>query len=242
VRRRIDVADEALETLLASAPFVRRNADQYGLLSRDVPGGPEAIATALNAVVDLLEEGRRPLPLREAFATVQARIKLAWSPELLCSLIGSDPALCLSPSLAVTLRRWGSPQSFASSGLICPGMPVSGRARFEELVQEPAKSSAELVQQVRAALRRLERAADDDLVVTALARQLCHLYERLLEHVAREPAHPQRLAQAAIGYFLERVTCDEEDEPDAPPVDRERLAEARSVLAALLAHLGLDWL
>src|SRR5690606_12815432 len=96
VRRRLDVEDAALERLLARAPFVRRNADQYGLLSRDVPGGPDAIAAALNTLTDNLQNDPRPLDARGAFARVQAQRKQARSLELLCSLIDSDPALSLS--------------------------------------------------------------------------------------------------------------------------------------------------
>jgi len=34
----------------------------------------------------------------------------------------------------------------------------------------------------------------------------------------------------------------DEDDPEAAPVERDQLEDARAVLAAVLAHLGLAWL
>ena len=72
-------------------------------------------------------------------------------------------------------------------------------------------------------------------------RQLCDLYERLLEQVSSRSPESQRFASAAISFFLEASTYDEDD-PEAPGLDRDRLIEARGVLAAVLSQLGLDWL
>lgn len=241
VRRRLDVDDPTLARLLARAPFVRRNADQYGLLSRDVPGGPEAIATALNTLTDALHTQQRALDTRDAFALVQAQIKPAWSLELLCSLIDSDPALNHSTAHAVTLEHWDAPPDTTPSTRLFPGMPARARSRLRELLQHPPTPPARLVQRLRGALAQLERAADDDLLRASLARQLCHLYERLLEHVAREPAHDQRLVPAAMEHLLETLTPKGDEEDDAC-VPRDTLTEARRTLAALLRHLELDWL
>jgi hypothetical protein len=242
LRQRVDVTDDALAVLLAHAPFVQRNTDQYGLLARDVPGGPEAIASALHLVAEQLERSRRVLSLNDAFALVQERVKQPWSIELVRSLVSSDPALCLSATGDVRLRRWEHARLVAASELLCPGIPAAARPRFEKLAQATAVDTTQLERQLRTQLGRLERNPDaDDFFALALARQLGDLYARLLEHVAPRALDDQRLASSAISIFLD-ATADDEDAEEPAPLDRERLLEARSVLAAVLAHFELDWL
>jgi hypothetical protein len=243
IRQRIDADEAALGALLCHAPFVQRNADQYGLLARDVPGGAEAIALALNGVVDALDESRRVLPLRQAFTLLQPELgQPSWSLELLRSLVGSEPALCLSTAGDITLRRWEHTRSFASAELVCPGLPAASRSRFEKLVHSAPTEPQQLGQRLRTELGRLERrAAADDFVAVSLARQLCALLERLLEHAATQSVEVRALAQAASLYCLVALAHDEDD-PEAPAVEREPLQDVRSVLGAVLAHLELDWL
>jgi hypothetical protein len=234
------VSDEALAVMLAHAPFVQRNTDQYCLLTRDVPGAHEAIAMALNAIVEALDQARRVLSLNAAFELAREQAKQAWSIELVRSLIASDPALCLSPGDDVRLRRWEHARLVAASELACPGMPASARPRFEKLSQ--SAPDAELSRRLRSQLSRLERAADgDEFFALSLVRQLCDLYERLLEHVSSRSPESQRFAGAAVSFFLEASTYDEDD-LDAPGLDRDKLIEARGVLAAVLRQLELDWL
>jgi hypothetical protein len=241
IRQRIDVSDDALTVLLSHAPFVQRNTDQYGLLTRDVPGAHDAIATALNAVVETLDQSQRVLSLSAAFELAREQAKQAWSIELVRSLIGSDPALCLSPSDDVRLRRWEHARLVAASELVCPGMPPSARPRFEKL-SLAAPAHEELSRQLRNQLSRIERAADaDDFFTLSLVRQLCDLYERLLDHVSSRSPESQRFASAAVCFFLEASSYDEDD-LEGPGLDRDKLIEARGVLAAVLSQLELDWL
>ena len=44
VREKTDIRDGTLSLMLLSSPFVQLGEDAYGLIERDVPGGPEAIA------------------------------------------------------------------------------------------------------------------------------------------------------------------------------------------------------
>jgi hypothetical protein len=241
IRQRMDVSDETLAVMLAHSPFVQRNSDQYGLLTRDVPGGHDAVATALNAIVETLGQSRRVLRLSAAFELAREHAKQPWSIELVRSLIGSDPALCLSPGDDVRLRRWEHARRVAASELACPGMPPSARPRFEKLSQS-APADGELSRLLRSQLGRLERAADaDDFFALSLVRQLCDLYERLLDHVSSRSPESQRFAGAAVSFFLEASTFDEDDF-EAPGLDRDKLIEARGVLAAVLTQLELDWL
>ncbi len=234
VNQRIDVDEAALAALLCHAPFVQRNANQYGLLARDVPGGPDAIAIAINTVVATLETNQRPLPARQAFMVVQARIKQSWSYELLCSLLCSDPALSLSASEDLTLCRWGQAQLGHPSELVCPSIPQRTRACFEALRHLPPGDPRALGRDVRSVLGRLERSGgSDDPSVLPLARQLCDLYERLLDHAESRPPADQQLAQAAVRFF----TLAPESDDDETPLDPDQLTDARAVLVAVLEQL-----
>lgn len=242
VRKRLDdVPGPVLLERLCRAPFVRRNPDQYGLLARDVPGGAEAIAGALNAVTEALVAGERALEPEAVLERVPAGVGQTWSAELLWSLIGCDPSLHLAPDRAVTLRRWEHARSLDASDRVCPSVPASARARFDKLRETPARGQEELSRRLRDELSRLERASDlDDFVSTPLARQLVDLHERLLAEAPQVPfAEP--LAAASASFFLDAIAPDEEGE-DAAVVDRDRLLEAHAVLAAVLRWLGLAWL
>jgi hypothetical protein len=242
VRKRLDVDEATLAQRLASAPFVERNVDQYGLLARDVPGGHEAIATVLNDVAEALAARQRALTAAELWSLAEARVKRAWSAELVRSLIGNDPALYLSPTHATSLRRWQHARSLSQGAPICPGVPASVRPRFEKLAQQPLPAPEALRQRVSSELGRLERTSEaDDALALPLARQLCDLSERLLEHAAAQPSEVRQLTHAAIGCLLEALAPDEES-IDAPAVHAGPLADARAVFAAVLRWLELDWL
>lgn len=242
VTKRLDVDAATLARRLASAPFVERNVDQFGLLARDVPGGHEAIATVLDDVAEALASRQRALTAAELWSLAEARVKRAWSPELLCSLIAADPALHLSPAHGTSLRRWEHARSLSQSAPICPGVPASVRSRFEKLAQQPPPAQEALSQRVRSELARLERTPEaDDSVALPLARQLCDLSERLLEHARTEPSEVRQLTHAAIGCLLDALEPDEEA-LDPTALDLAPVDATRAVFAAVLRWLELDWL
>jgi hypothetical protein len=242
VKKRIDVDEALLAERLQNAPFVQRNADQYGLLARDVPGGAEAIAQVLNDVTEALALGERGLSAAQLSALARARVQLAWSPELWRSLVGSDPVLQLSPAQDTTLRRWEHTRLLPHGTLVCPGVPASVRPRFEQLVQQPLEPADRLARRLQAELGRLERSTDSgDVLGVPLARQLCDLASRLLAHAESSAPETARLAQAAVHCLLDALAPDEDD-LDAPAVDLETLCETRAVFASVLRWHELDWL
>jgi hypothetical protein len=242
VRLRMDAPDHALEEVLPRAPFARLGSDEFGLLSRDVAGGHEAIAAALDAVVTALAADRRPLDEPRAHALMRERAGQAWPSELLRSLLASDATLVVGAQGAVGLAAWQEPGDTAPREPLCAGLPAAQRARFGALAALPSSKPGELERRVRAELGRLERALDaEDFVSASLARQLCDLHERLLERAIKLPPPAERLAQASARYFLDAVACDE-DALEPQGVARATLLQARSVLAAVLERLELDWL
>jgi hypothetical protein len=241
VKKRIDVDDVLLAERLPHAPFVRRNADQYGLLARDVPGGSEAIAQVLNDVAQALASGQRGLDAAQIWELARTHVSQAWSPELVRSLVGGDPALYLSASQHTTLRRWEHTRLLPHGTLVCPGVPASMRPRFDRLAQQPAEAAGPLTRRLQNELGRLERSVDsDDVFAAPLARQLCDLASRLITH-AEANAEAAPLAHAAVHCLLDALSPDEDD-PDAPAADPVALADAHAVFSAVLRWLGLDWL
>jgi hypothetical protein len=240
---RMDVDEASLAERLARAPFVQRNADQYGLLGRDVPGGQRAIASVLNDLTEVLEVIQRPLDAERAWALAHGRVQDTWSAELLRSLIGSDPVLSVSPAGATQLRRWPSASSELPGDPLWPNMPAGARLRLERRLLSGAPPEAELLgQRLAAELHRLDREEEwDDPTALPLARQLADVSQRLLQQVGALPEATRGVVLGAIAMVLEAVTLDE-SAPDGALIDREALREARAVLAALLRQHELDWL
>jgi hypothetical protein len=242
VRKRLDVSDAMIAERLAAPPFLRRNADQYGLIARDVPGGAETIATVLEELASSLASRQRALGGDDLDAIAEVHVKRAWSQELLGSLVAADPALYLSAARDTTLRRWQHARLVPHTAPICPGVPSGMRPHFEKLAQQPLPAPDALRRRLSAELARLESMADsDELGALPLGRQLCDVGERLAEHAASALPESQQLAHAAIQCVLDALAPDE-DEFDAAPLDTEKLTSARAVVAAVLRWLELDWL
>ncbi|HEU4583695.1 MAG TPA: sigma factor-like helix-turn-helix DNA-binding protein [Polyangiaceae bacterium] len=106
VRRQTDIRDSTLGLLLLSSPFVKLADNLYGLIERDVPGGSQAIARAVEAVLERLEAGQRGLTAHQARHVAADAVGETWSPELVLSLLRSEPQLRLSRSGHVGLVSW----------------------------------------------------------------------------------------------------------------------------------------
>lgn len=106
VRQQTDIHDLTLKQLLLSSPFVRVEEDLYGLIERDVSGGSQAIARAVEAVVEELATRQRGLTMYQAYQIATAEAGERWSQELVSSLLRSEPQLRLSRSGHVGLSSW----------------------------------------------------------------------------------------------------------------------------------------
>jgi hypothetical protein len=193
-------------------------------------------------VAEALASRQRALTADELWSLGEARVKRAWSVELLRSVIAADPALHLSPAHGTSLRRWEHARSLSQGAPLCPGVPAALRSRFDKFAQQPLPAPEALRQRLGSELSRLERTAEvDDSIALPLARQLGDLCERLLEHAATEPSEVRQLTHAAIGCVLGALAPDEEA-LDTPAVALEPLVAARAAVAAVLRWLELDWL
>jgi hypothetical protein len=247
-RLELDPADATRVLGVASRKGVQREpsvndpVDSRGPFARDVPGGHEAIASVLLDVTLALDMNLRPLDFDATMALAQTRVQQTWSPELVLRVIGGDPALFVSPEHVTSLRRWHADGRDPQGERPFPGVPAYSQARFEQLLEQEPLRLEVLGERLTRALGRLDRAGDtDDLQASSMARQLVDLCRRWLEQAATEPSDGQPSMQAAIQILLDAIATDEDD-VDAPWLDRDELFEARAVLASVLCWLGLDWL
>jgi hypothetical protein len=308
VREQTDIRDATLSLMLISSPFVQLGEDAYGLIERDVPGGPDAIARGVEAVLERLERDQRGLTTYQAFRLAQAQVApLVWSQHIVTSLLRSEPQLRLSRSGQVGLASWDDvraptrgefirqqvekaggrleraaldgalletygrvpadaeldaecqrhqlrlvpnaviyPETFIGSqpatlaidvdlsGRV-KGIPAAARQHFDELLLAPADPESVLLERARAHLQDIEDAGrHNEFIDVALARRLVELFERLLAHVAPLSPTTQRIARAAVLYFIS--TADAEDDFELSGLDDDQ-----AVLDAILKHLELDW-
>jgi hypothetical protein len=215
--------------------------DSGGSLA-DVPGGHEAIASVLQDVTEALELSQHPLDFAATMSLARTRVQETWSPELMLRVIGGDPALFVSPAHVTSLRRWHADRDDPQGERLFPGVPACSLARFEQLLQREPLSLEALGERLTRELGRLDRAGDtDDLQTLSMARQLLDLSRRWLEQAATEPPDTWPSMQAAIQILLDAIATDEDD-ADAPWIDRDALLEAMAVLASELRWRELDWL
>jgi hypothetical protein len=265
VREKTDIRDGTLSLMVISSPFVQLGEDAYGLIDRDVPGGPDAIARAVEAVLEVLEREQRGLTTYQAFRLAQEQVApLTWSQPLVTSLLRSEPQLRLSRSGHVGLASWDDVRAPTRAELIRQQVEKAG-GRLELAVLESllldtfgrVPTRAELYTDCQSHELRLEPDAiaarelgtdprsvaltsEVDLSgrvmgLPAAARQ--HFEELLrvpAEHIAPLSPTTQRIARAAVLYFIS--TADAEDDFELAGLDDDK-----AVLDAVLTHLELDW-
>ncbi len=110
VQERVAATDFALTQIFMRPQFVRLDGQRYGLLERDVPGGPAAVSEALDHIEALLRRRDRGLSLHHLLeqATSLTPDHASWTRELLHSLLRADGRFRLSQSGAVGLAEWES--------------------------------------------------------------------------------------------------------------------------------------
>lgn len=97
-----------LKQALQSAPVYRVDEHRYGLLERDVPGGPSALADALEHIAAALARRRRGLgavPLAAKVARLSAD-HARWGPQTCLAVCRADARFRVSRSGAVGLATW----------------------------------------------------------------------------------------------------------------------------------------
>lgn len=107
-RERTDVRESTALLMLKEAPFVRLDDTLIGLVERDVPGGAEAVAQAVAAVIDHLTNTEVGLTAHQAQQLIArlSDVHRGWSLPLVKSVLRSEPNLRFDRSKNVGLAEW----------------------------------------------------------------------------------------------------------------------------------------
>jgi hypothetical protein len=133
------VPPHAMYVYLQSPEFVRCAPSVYGLLDRDLPGGPEAITPAADHLVKLLSRRGRGLFAAEICAAVSALggPYPRWTPEMCVSALRRDPRLIRAEGNdALGLSVWGDARVPTRRGILEECLDRGGgRARVSTVVR-----------------------------------------------------------------------------------------------------------
>jgi len=125
-----------LGMLLQKAPFLEVESGVYGLLARDLPGGPAAALRAATWLVEMLAVRGCGVSLREALLRLasHAAVYDAWTPSQLRSVCRQDPRLLTSIGGALGLAEWDDVRLPTRRALVRQALVEGqGRARVDAL-------------------------------------------------------------------------------------------------------------
>jgi hypothetical protein len=110
LRKKTSVNELTMNQCLSRPQFLRCGGGLIGLLERDLPGGTEALAEAVEHTLALLEHRQRGLGAAQLWAEI-ARLSpehAKWSSEMGLSIFRGDSRFRLSQAGAVGLSSWES--------------------------------------------------------------------------------------------------------------------------------------
>jgi hypothetical protein len=108
VRVRTDISEGGASSTVLTAPFVRLDDSRIGLVERDIAGGPQAVAAAIEAVIQALNESQQGLTPHQATLLVKSlsATHATWTPQLVTSLLRSEASLRIDRSRNIGLDEW----------------------------------------------------------------------------------------------------------------------------------------
>ncbi len=114
-------------------------------------------------------------------------------------------------------------------------IPREARGLWSKLLEEPMRSEAELLHEVEAYAKLIEKVGlEQEFFDQTTARQLTHVSLRLLETWDELDDEGRRLGQAAIRYFV--LSEDGDDDFESPT----GFDDDAAVMAAVLRHVGRE--
>lgn len=107
-RQRTDIHDQTAKLMVSQAPFVRLDRERVGLVERDIPGTPESLVAAVEAVTEQLSSTQQGLTAHQATELVRSLSELhaGWSRELVLSVLRSEATLRIDRSRNIGLDEW----------------------------------------------------------------------------------------------------------------------------------------
>jgi hypothetical protein len=109
---RARVHTDLLETTAAlrvnASPFVRLDDSRIGLVERDIPGGPQAVAAAIEAVIRVLRDTQVGLTPHQATLVVNglSDVHATWTRQLVTSVLRNESTIRIDRAKNIGLDEW----------------------------------------------------------------------------------------------------------------------------------------
>lgn len=125
-RLQSDIPEASATLRVAAAPFVRVDDLRIGLVERDIPGGPQAVAAAVEAVVRALTETQIGLTPHQATVLVNklSEVHATWTRQLVTSVLRNESTIRIDRTKNIGLDEWDDSR--------CPTRPEYMRREVQQ--------------------------------------------------------------------------------------------------------------
>jgi hypothetical protein len=103
-----DISADTVTLRVKALPFVRMDESRIGLIDRDIPGGPQAVAAAIEAVVRVLRETQLGLTTHQATQIVNALsgTHATWPQQLVTSVLRNESTIRIDRTKNIGIDEW----------------------------------------------------------------------------------------------------------------------------------------
>jgi len=193
-RVQTDVPEASASSTTLTAPFIRLDESRVGLLDRDVPGGPTAVAAAIEAVVKSLNETQLGLTPYQATSLVNALsdVHASWTTSMVLSLLRNEASVRIDRTRNIGLDEWDDVR--------CP-------SRSEFLRRELQQRDGQLpLHEFSAKMERTYGRAPDRAEVWGLAQQVG--LTLVGEMISRPSSEPVQTSVERVGINLTGIPAE----------------------------------
>lgn len=103
-----DIPEASASLRVLAPPFIRIDDSRIGLVERDIPGGPQAVAAAIEAVVRTLNDTELGLTPHQATQVVSSLsdVHAQWSRQLVISVLRNESTIRIDRTKNIGLDEW----------------------------------------------------------------------------------------------------------------------------------------
>jgi len=125
-RIQTDIPEATATLRVAAPPFVRLDDSRIGLVERDIPGGPQAVAAAIEAVIRVLNDTQLGLTPHQATRIVNALspVHASWTRQLVISVLRNESTVRIDRTKNIGLDEWDDAR--------CPTRPEFMRREVQQ--------------------------------------------------------------------------------------------------------------
>jgi hypothetical protein len=183
-RVQTDIPEATAALRVAAPPFIRLDDSRIGLVERDIPGGPQAVAAAIEAVIRVLNDTQLGLTPHQATLIINALspVHASWTRQLVTSVLRNESSVRIDRTKNIGLDEWDDVR--------CPTRPEFMRREVQQAGGRLAMS------QLYASMDAFYGRAPDRGSLGVMAQQV---------GLTIVGDHIQRVASAAPESSVERV-------------------------------------